>query len=169
MKKPNGEIQRILLEVLVIFALGAVIGLSFNYRLVIEAFARSEQTMPAVAEEKTPLPDDRYPTAVFLAEAQKLLAEGALSVDARIPEMYREGHLPGAVSLPLSEVDAALPAFQRQVPAEKTLIVYCSGYGCSDSFDLGVILRRSGYADVRVFEGGLPQWQDAGLPVESGP
>jgi 3-mercaptopyruvate sulfurtransferase SseA len=32
-----------------------------------------------------------------------------------------------------------------------------------------MLLLRAGYRDVRVFEGGLPQWRDAGLPVEAGP
>jgi 3-mercaptopyruvate sulfurtransferase SseA len=48
------------------------------------------------------------------------------------------------------------------------LVLYCSGYGCPDSFDLGIILLAEGYRDVRVFEGGFPEWADAGLPVERG-
>ena len=53
----------------------------------------------------------------------------------------------------------------REVPRPRTIIAYCSGYGCPDSFDLGVQLLAEGYLDVRVFEGGLPEWRDADLPV----
>ncbi len=62
-----------------------------------------------------------------------------------------------------------MPEFQRTIPAGRTLITFCSGYGCPDSFDLAVLLQQAGYRDVRVFEGGFPQWRDAGLPVEAGP
>jgi rhodanese-related sulfurtransferase len=48
------------------------------------------------------------------------------------------------------------------------LVIYCNGYGCPDSFDLGLRLIEAGYRDVRVFEGGLPEWRDAGLPVIEG-
>ena len=48
------------------------------------------------------------------------------------------------------------------------LVVYCSGYGCPDSFDLAMRLLAAGYRDVLVFEGGFPAWQDAGLPVMTG-
>jgi len=47
-----------------------------------------------------------------------------------------------------------------------TLMLYCSGFGCPDSFDLGERLLAEGYLDVRVYEGGFPEWRDAGLPVE---
>ena len=48
------------------------------------------------------------------------------------------------------------------------MILYCSGYGCPDSFDLGQILLEEGFRDVRVYEGGMPEWRDQGLPVEKG-
>ena len=89
-------------------------------------------------------------------------------IDARADEIYAEGHLPKAISLPLGEVDDLLKAFKRNVAREATLIIYCSGFGCPDSFDLGMRLIEEGYEDVRVYEGGFPEWRDAGLPVEKG-
>ncbi|NIQ96508.1 MAG: rhodanese-like domain-containing protein, partial [Desulfuromonadales bacterium] len=91
----------------------------------------------------------------------------AILVDARLPEFYAEGHLPGAVSLPFAEAESRLAAFREQYPGQ-SLIVYCSGYGCSDSFDLAVLLLANGYHDVMVYEGGYPEWRDAGLEVEKG-
>jgi rhodanese-related sulfurtransferase len=105
---------------------------------------------------------------VLLTEVRDLTAVGALPVDARDGALYAEGHLPGAVSLPLAEVDALLESFRQQVAAERTLVLYCNGYGCPDSFDLGLRLIGEGYRDVRVFEGGFPEWRDAGLPVVKG-
>ena len=62
-------------------------------------------------------------------------------------------------------IDAFLPDFLARVAKDQVIITYCSGFGCPDSFDLGVLLIELGYQDVRVFEGGYPEWRDAGLPV----
>ena len=161
----SGELRRILLEAAVILALGVVVGLSINYRLVLDVFSgRMTAQVPVVADAAVEL----YPVPVDLQRLQTLLGQGALLVDARAVELYAEGHLQGARSLPLGELSSRLTEFRATVPLETTLILYCSGYGCPDSFDLGVLLLKEGYQDVQVFEGGLPEWRDAGLPVEKG-
>jgi rhodanese-related sulfurtransferase len=159
---PSAEWRRILLEAMVIAALGAVIGLSFNHRLVLETVGKSAAARTAAASVSA------YPVPVSLAELESLLAAGGLAVDARAAETYREGHLPGAVSLPLAEVDDRLELFRSRIAPGRTLVVYCSGAGCPDSFDLAVRLKGEGYRDVRVFEEGLPGWMAAGLPVVEG-
>ncbi|WP_305043073.1 rhodanese-like domain-containing protein [Geoalkalibacter sp.] len=160
------DIKRILLEALVILALGVVVGLSVNYRLVFNAFAGKPVVPPArsVAEQAA----SAYPLPLSLEEVRQAVAEGALLVDARIEDVYREGHIAGARSLPLADVDAYLADFLAQVAPERQLILYCSGYGCPDSFDLGLRLIDEGYLDVWVYEGGMPEWHAAGLPVEKG-
>lgn len=159
------ETRRILLEAAVIFILGVVVGLSFNYRLVMNAFSGRTPVPPTV---ESPGPGARFPLPAALQEVQQLIGEGAVLVDARAPELYREGRLPGARSLPLGEVESLLDSFREAVPVDAVVIAYCSGFGCPDSFDLGVRLLAEGYRDVRVFEGGFPEWRDAGLPVERG-
>lgn len=158
------EIRRLLIEAAVILLAGAVIGFTVNHRLVLDALSgRVAAPAPPVAA-----PVATYPTPVTLAEVRELAAAGAVLVDARAPELFAEGHLPGARSLPLGEAESLLDALRREVPAETVLIVYCSGYGCPDSFDLGVKLLAAGWRDVRVYEGGFPEWRDAGLPVAKG-
>jgi rhodanese-related sulfurtransferase len=119
--------------------------------------------MPAVATTASLLPQP-----VLLAEVRELVNSGAVPVDARDGALFSDGHLPGAVSLPLGEVESRLAGFRQQVAEGKTLVAYCNGYGCPDSFDLGQLLIKAGYRDVRVFEGGFPEWRDAGLPVLKG-
>lgn len=162
----NSELRRILLEAAVILTLGVVVGLSFNYRLVLDAFS-GRLTAPA-AVASTDSGTELYPLPVDLQRLQVLLTQGALLIDARITELYAEGHLQGARSLPLADFAEWFPDFRATVPLETTLILYCSGYGCPDSFDLGVLLLKEGYQDVQVFEGGFPEWRDAGLPVGTG-
>jgi len=158
-----GRLNRDLLESLVILAVGVLIGLSVNYRLILDAFTGRLQAAPAAVEAMV-----RYPAPVDLAGVQEALRGGALAIDARIPELFAAGHISGARSLPLADIDQALPVFQAAVPVTTALVVYCSGYGCPDSFDLAMRLLAEGYQDVLVFEGGLPAWQDAGLPVTTG-
>ncbi|NIQ98282.1 MAG: rhodanese-like domain-containing protein, partial [Desulfuromonadales bacterium] len=73
-----------------------------------------------------------------------------------------------AVSLPFVDYEQRKAEFFAAVDIHRTLVVYCSGYGCPDSFDLAVRLIEDGYRNVRLFEGGLPEWREAGLPVEGG-
>lgn len=157
---PGFEWRRILLEAAVIAALGAVIGLSLHWRLVLHAF---EGEGGAAVTAVAPVGGEG-PVPASLAEVRELLNRNALAVDARSREAWREEHLPNALSLPLGEFDAQIAGFRDRVPATTVLITYCSGYGCPDSFDLALRLTEEGYR-VRVFEGGLPQWRDAGLPV----
>lgn len=160
----SAETRRILLEAVVISVLGVVLGLSFNYRLVMNAFS-GRQAAPVATESPVA---DRFPHPVELEEVRRLIGEGATVVDARARELYLEGRLPSALSLPLEEAEPLPGSFREAVSTNSVVIVYCSGYGCPDSFDLGVLLLAEGYRDVRVFEGGFPEWHDAGLPVERG-
>ena len=145
--EPNvrSETRRILLEAAVIVLLGAVLGLSFNYRLVMNAFS-GRAPLPPAETAPTQAP---FPLPASLAQVQELAAAGAVLIDARAPELYAEGHLPGARSLPLEALTAGVAALRRDVPTEAVLVTYCSGFGCPDSFDLGVALLQSGWREVR--------------------
>jgi len=156
--------RRTLLEAGAILILGLALGLFCNHRVVLSALTPqgTAAAAPAVASGGA-----AYPVPVELAEVQQLLASGALAVDARAAEVYALGHLPGAVSLPLGE-STDRTALADRLPRNLPLITYCSGYGCSDSFDLALALLAAGYPDVRVFEGGWPAWQDAGLAIATG-
>lgn len=159
----QGESRRILLEAAVIVLLGVVLGLSFNGRLLMNVFSGR---LPQAQVETGPR--SLYPVPADLTEVRELVASGAVLVDARAVELYADGHLPGARSLPLGEMDEHIEAFRLAVPTDAVVITYCNGYGCPDSFDQGVRLLAAGWRDVRVYEGGYPEWRDAGLPVEQG-
>lgn len=171
----NLTLRRILLEAFILCVFACAVGLSLHFKLVFNAFSGRAVSGSAVIETmaqivKTSNPNDTktFPVPVVLEELDELLADGALLVDSRSPENYRQGHLAGAVSLPLSLLDDQLNEFKQQVPREKTLVTYCSGYGCMDSFELGTRLLKEGFEDVLVYEGGFPEWRDAGRPVEAG-
>ena len=157
------RMPHIFLDALLLAALGATLGLAVNHRLVSDAFSGKLAASPVAS-----VPASRLPQPVLLAEVRELAKTGAVLVDARDGALYADGHLPGAISLPLGEIEAQLAGFRQRVEVGRTLVVYCNGYGCADSFDLGQYLMAHGFSDVRVFEGGLPEWRDAGLPLERG-
>ena len=159
----SSETRRILLEAAIILLLGVVLGLSVNYRLVLRTF--QDATIPPVGSLTSSTVTARWPAPVDLPALRLLLEKGAVPIDARSRDLFRRGHLPGARSFPLGKADRWMAAFHREFPPATPLVVYCSGGGCPDAFDLAARLLKEGYRDVRVFEGGFPAWRDAGLPV----
>ena len=167
--------RRILLEAFILCVFACAVGLSLNFKLVFNAFSGRAvsgsaviETMAKIVKSSNTNDNEAFPVPVFLEDLDELLAEGALLVDSRSPEDFRQSHLAGAVSLPLGLLDDQLEVFKQQVPRERTLVTYCSGYGCMDSFELGTRLLKEGFADVMVYEGGFPEWRDAGRPLEKG-
>ena len=76
-------------------------------------------------------------------DARKLVAAGARLVDVRSPEEYARGHLPGAVNVPVLEIDRRLAEVG---PADHELIVYCrSGHRSTRAAE---ILRQHGFTRV---------------------
>jgi len=82
-------------------------------------------------------------------------------LDVRPPEEYAAGHLPGAVNVPLEELEKHLDALE----ADQEIVAYCRGPHCVLAFDAVARLREKGF-DARRLEGGLPEWRLEGLPVE---
>jgi len=158
--------RRVVLEAIVLVTVALTAGLSLNYPMVMSAF--SGRSVPGTSVNRSDVSAERLPVPVDFAELDELLAQGALLIDARDAEIYRDSHLPGALSLPLGNAQQTLERFKLQIPPEKTLITYCNGFGCPDSFDLGVLLLQAGYREVLVYEGGYPEWRDEGRPLESG-
>lgn len=172
--KRNATFGETLLGAVLILLLATVLGLAVHGPRLRQVF-QAEPAAMAVVSPVAPAATVTQPTAmrneplpVDLADLPALLAAGALLVDARHAEEYLAGHLPGAVSLPVGASDDAIAAFRQTQPPERMLITYCNGYDCQDSYNLALRLIAAGYSHVRVFEGGLPQWRDAGNDLEVG-
>ena len=82
-------------------------------------------------------------------------------LDVRPPEEYRAGHIPGAVSVPLKEVERRL----GELPRDREVVAYCRGPYCVMAVEAVEILRANGLRAVRL-EDGVPDWRARGLPVE---
>lgn len=89
------------------------------------------------------------------------LQRGSVTVlDVRPAEEYRAGHLPGAINLPLAEIEKRLATLD---PAQE-FVAYCRGPYCVLAFEAVALLRGRGFSASRLEEG-FPEWRAAGLPI----
>ncbi len=93
--------------------------------------------------------------------------EEPVLVEALGPQYYEAEHLPGAINVPHTEVDALAPGLLPDRNAQ--IVVYCSDGRCPNSGIASARLTALGYTDVRVYHEGKAEWRDAGLPLETGP
>ena len=99
--------------------------------------------------------------------ARKLYNSGKfVFVDARSRDDYEEGHIKGAVSLPVGEFDEKIDVFLEEYSSEKAIVTYCSGRTCEDSHRLAQLLLAFGYTEINVFIDGFPGWEAEGYPIE---
>lgn len=83
-------------------------------------------------------------------------------VDVRPPEEYRAGHVPGARSIPLAELELRLADLAVDVP----IVAYCRGPFCVYAADAVELLRRRGYDAARMDQG-VAEWRSQGWPIET--
>ena len=126
---------------------------------------------PAALLARFPELKDQPYTEVDGDEARWLWSHGALFLDARRTDVYTEGHIAGAKSLPVWEDDLAakIAALQRD-KADPLLptAVYCAGGDCEDSKLLAQKLWMAGFHNLRVYSGGFPEWASRHWPVAKG-
>jgi rhodanese-related sulfurtransferase/DNA-binding transcriptional ArsR family regulator len=83
-------------------------------------------------------------------------------VDVRPPEEFAQGHIPGALNIPLDQLERRL----GEIPNDREAVAYCRGPWCVLSFEAVARLRSAG-VNARRLKDGLPEWRRAGLPVTS--
>jgi rhodanese-related sulfurtransferase len=107
-------------------------------------FAQKDELEPVPAKE-------------VLERARKSLVT---VLDVRPPEEFAAGHVPGAINIPVQELEKRI----KELPRRREVIAYCRGPYCLMSFEAVEKLRKKGWR-ARRLENGLPEWRAAGLPV----
>ncbi|WP_067569831.1 rhodanese-like domain-containing protein [Nocardia acidivorans] len=105
-------------------------------------------------------------TLITREELRKEIEAGTVTVlDALGGQYYAKAHLPGALPLIESEVDARAPELLPDKAA--AIVTYCSNAACGNSQNVATALERLGYTNVRKYRDGIQDWSEAGLPIES--
>ena len=146
-------------------------GLYMHYRLAGEDVFRTWQAVRTLAESRLSevdgvveayLVDRDALEAVDAAELMERLSAGSVVVlDVRPEEEYRAGHIPGALSVPVDALEAAL----QTLPKDREIVAYCRGPYCVFSDEAVALLGSRGFRARRLRQG-LPDWRAAGMPVE---
>lgn len=99
---------------------------------------------------------------VTIADLKDRMGHGLVTVvDVRPKEEYAAGHLPGAINVPIDDIDKHF----ADLPRDHEIVAYCRGPFCVLSFEAVARLRNEGYK-ARRLETGFPEWKMAGLPFE---
>jgi rhodanese-related sulfurtransferase len=146
-------------------------GLFIHYRLADDAVVPLSTAVRTVAERRLAelerLVRDEFKgradtEAVSLADLLKRARRDEVVIlDTRPAHEYRAGHLPGALSVPVDELQHRL----RRLPKRKEYVAYCRGPYCVYADRAVEILRASGRRADRLRDG-FPEWKAAGFPVE---
>ena len=112
-------------------------------------------------------PEVRYDIRqVEVDEARALIELGALVIDVRGARAYEEEHIPGAISVPLDELEEDVPDDLAQSLAQP-IVVYC-GDGVTIGPKATSLLNQAGFAQAVNLRPGMSGWTGAGLAVERG-
>ena len=87
---------------------------------------------------------------------------GIVVLDARTPDSYGRGHVPGAVNLPYRKIDASTTAF---ITKDNVVVTYCDGVFCNASSKAAARLAALGFR-VKEMLDGMDGWKREGYPVE---
>lgn len=119
--------------------------------------------LPAVAREYLGDPDAFEP--IDRDELVRRLEAGTVVlIDVRPAEEFEQGHIAGAVSVPLE----ALKSWARdEAPKRKQIVAYCRGPYCVYAVQAVAELKKRGLRATRT-EDGVAEWRAAGYPIETG-
>jgi rhodanese-related sulfurtransferase len=102
--------------------------------------------------------------AVTVQEAADMQSgeANALIIDVREPNEWTQAHAPGAVLVPLGQLNGKAP----DLPRDRTLLMMCRTGGRSQNATQ--FLQAQGFENVHNVSGGIVAWNHAGLPTASG-
>jgi rhodanese-related sulfurtransferase/DNA-binding transcriptional ArsR family regulator len=96
--------------------------------------------------------------------ARRIEAGTVVLIDVRPTEEFEQGHIAGAVSVPISEIKSWA---RDKAPKRKQIVAYCRGPYCVYAIQAVAELRSQGRRAVRSRDG-VAEWRAAGLSVITG-
>jgi DNA-binding transcriptional ArsR family regulator/rhodanese-related sulfurtransferase len=101
------------------------------------------------------------PAAVGMRDLlERMRSNDVIVLDARPSSEYEAGHIAGAISVPIDELQERL----RSLPRDKEYVAYCRGPYCVYADRAVELLTKSRRRARRLMEG-FPEWRQAGFPI----
>ncbi len=131
-----------------------LVSLVFSLSSIACAGGQANQTPEAPVAKAAPAEEAH--ASLTWKEVKSAQEAGAVVVDARGAASYAKGHIPGAISVPVSDAAA-----MSRLPEDKAtkLIFYCGGPKCPASTKAAAKASGAGFTDVSDFRGGYPAWK----------
>jgi rhodanese-related sulfurtransferase len=131
----------------------------------------SSQSSHLSTPTPAPLPGEPnpFPRLSLMGVKSRFDKKTCVFLDARKPEEYEEGHIPGALNFYGNEPEKYAPLVMPQLSDKsREIIAYCHGGDCDLSLQAAKAMQEAGYTRVEIFTGGWPDWKKAGYPVTKG-
>ncbi|GAB4446523.1 MAG: hypothetical protein Kow0031_29160 [Anaerolineae bacterium] len=126
--------------------------------------AQTAQTAPPAQQQAVAAADSgalELPVNIDAQTVEQLRSrDDVVVLDVREDWEYAEGHVPGAVLLPLGQI----PNRVSDIPTDKTVLVVCRSGNRSNQATQ--FLRQQGFENVHNMTGGMISWQQAGFDIE---
>ena len=159
------EIKKVLL-LLLVAATAALVTNHFS-PVGIELIGQWDQSKNGIDADTGDGFPGRQPDIDNIGMAKLIYDSGnAIFVDARSMDFYRQGHIKGAISLPVEDFDRLIDSFFNLNPIDKHIITYCSQRLCEENRRLAHRLLEFGYKSVSIMTDGFPVWKENKFPVE---
>ncbi len=124
---------------------------------------------PAIMTGTPPPATDSLPRLSLIGAKDRFDRKSAIFLDARPPDEYKQGHIPGALNFYADDFEKMAPQVLPLLPDKtREIVAYCHGTSCDLSIHLAQKLSEQGYTNVKVFFGGWPEWKKAGFPINTG-
>ena len=149
-------------------------GLFVHYRLADSGVSELSAAIRHVAERRLAdldrlvhehFGDRSDPEPIEMADLlRRARSKDVVILDARPASEYAFGHIAGAISVPIDELQRRL----KQLPKSKAYVAYCRGPYCVYADQAVGLLLASGRRARRLRDG-FPEWRAAGFPITTGP
>lgn len=124
--------------------------------LGMERMAEIERIMRTFRESKK-----SFETLTSSELIRKMEEEEVTIIDVRPEREYNEGHIAGALNIPVEQLSEKL----EELPADRGIVAYCRGPFCVFADEAVELLNEKGFSAKRLDEG-FPEWMLEELPVE---
>jgi len=103
---------------------------------------------------------------IGVKEAKRLHEKGAYFYDAREKRHFNAGHIKGAKPIDFDRSKAQFVAIELPKDKKESLVFYCYGESCANSYEAALAVKKEGYSNVYWMLNGYSRWKINRYPME---